>query len=151
MACRGLESWQKLLFLTSLAFEVDTGCGRLAVVWPPVMLLSCHLVYRSPRASTSKLYRLFWWVASVVACRGFESQRCECKNWRKFSPLRWFSVSSSSLLWSFVVFSCSLVEVKCCQIVPNSYGHGTSKCNEIHPMVLSYILEHRLNTAFSVA
>ena len=31
-------------FLTFSALEVDTGCGRLVVVWPPVVLSSWHFV-----------------------------------------------------------------------------------------------------------
>ena len=62
-----------------LSVELDpyTGCGRLSVVQSQVVQSSCHFVYNVPRTSTLKLYRWFWWVASFVACRGFESQRYE--------------------------------------------------------------------------
>ena len=58
------------------------------MVWPLVVLLSSRFVYSIPRASTLKLYRLFWLATSVVACTGLKSWRYEWAKIGENSALR---------------------------------------------------------------
>ena len=71
------------------------GCGRLAVVRPPMVLSSWCFVWLFPRGPSMKI----WWCLGgwllIVACKDFKSQRYESKNrqkWWKFGPPRWIGV-----------------------------------------------------------